>query len=99
MAIDVTDQGPLVKPEAKFAGTLTSDGEQTTPGASTEFNFIYWVGNLLIEATDALTYTLNDETAIHALKAGQSTVVKDMMIKKLTIIESGVKYSYEAMHI
>jgi hypothetical protein len=81
-------------------GSKSSNGKQTTSGANQEFDFSATPLNSLEVTAHAtqLHIKLNDESNTHLVQAGYSVNIDQLNITKLTIVESGVEYSYSGMY-
>lgn len=85
----------------KYVGTLSSNGIQTTSSANYEiiFDENKSVSDLTIIAEgNDLQIKLNNESNIHYLKVDEILNITDMIVEKITILPSGVKYRYDAMY-
>ncbi len=81
-------------------GSVSSSGKQTTSGANQEFDFSATPLNAL-EITahaDDIHIKLNAETNTHLIQSGGSISIDGLNLTKLTIVESGVEYSYSGMY-
>ena len=81
-------------------GSVSSSGKQTTTGANQEFDFsLTPLNSLEITAhADDIHIKLNDETNTHLVQSGGSITIDGLNVTKLTIVESGVEYSYSGMY-
>jgi len=81
-------------------GTVSSNGKSTTTGANEEIDFSATpLNSLQFTAHDSdITIKLNDESNYHLIETGSSMVFNKMLIEKITILESGVLYSYSGAY-
>lgn len=85
-------------------GTLSSNGIQTT-GSD---NIIDFKVTNPTDDVNSLAFTaegndihikINDEICTHLIKSDCTLILDKVKITKITIVESGVSYSYDALYI